>query len=97
EIKARFMRGDFFGFRPTFKLTIIGNHKPSLGCVGDAERDRFNIVPFTQRPKQVDPHLEEKLLAELPGILAWSVQGCLDWREHGLVKPNSMIRATEEY
>ncbi len=32
-ISARFMRGDFFTFKPEFKLTIIGNHPPSLANV----------------------------------------------------------------
>ncbi len=33
EIQARFMRQDFFTFKPTFKICIVGNHKPSLRTV----------------------------------------------------------------
>ena len=32
--------------------------------------------------KQVD--YLKRLTAELPGILAWAVQGCLDWQRQGL-------------
>ena len=45
---------------------IVGNHKPLLRNVDDAARRRFNIVPFTVKPDQPDPQLEEKLRAEWP-------------------------------
>jgi putative DNA primase/helicase len=45
-VSARFMRRDFFQFRPQFKLLIAGNHKPSLRSVGEAMRRRFHLVPF---------------------------------------------------
>src|SRR5262249_36276241 len=35
KIRARFMRGDFFEFYPTHKLTIAGNHKPMLRNVDE--------------------------------------------------------------
>ena len=35
------MRQDFFTFLPTFKLLIIGNHKPGLRNVDEAARRRF--------------------------------------------------------
>jgi hypothetical protein len=38
EISARFMRQDFFTFRPQFKLTIVGNHKPVLQNIDEAAR-----------------------------------------------------------
>ena len=47
RIPARFMRQDFFEYDPQFKLTIYGNHKPSLSSVDDAAKRRINIVPFT--------------------------------------------------
>jgi len=96
-ITARFMRQDFFTFRPAFKLTIVGNHKPILRNVDDAMRRRFNIVPFTRKPVSPDRQLEERLRAEWPGILRWMIDGCLDWQANGLVRPASVIDATRDY
>src|SRR5438045_2528601 len=45
-VTARTMRGDFFTYRPGFKLFITGNRKPELACVDEAIRRRFNLVPF---------------------------------------------------
>ena len=87
RISARFMRQDFFEFIPQFKLTIVGNHKPVLRNVDEAARRRFLIVPFEHKPKNPDRELEQKLMAEAPGILQWMIEGCLDWQAHGLVKP----------
>ncbi len=32
-----------------------------------------------------------------PAILAWAVQGCLDWQRHGLGVPPSVTKATDAY
>jgi putative DNA primase/helicase len=82
---------------PQFKLTIIGNHKPVLHNVDDAARRRFNIVPFIRKPAKPDRELEQKLMAEAPGILQWMIQGCLDWQQNGLLRPESVRAATEAY
>ncbi|MBI0432817.1 hypothetical protein D9598_03105 [Roseomonas sp. KE0001] len=96
-LAARFMRRDFFEFRPQFKLTIIGNHKPALKNVDEAARRRFNIIPFLHRPAQPDRELAEKLRQEWPGILRWMVEGCLAWQREGLSKPHAVTEATAEY
>ena len=96
-ITARFMQKDFFTFQPAFKLTIIGNHKPLLRNVDEAARRRFNLIPFTRVPTNVDKHLGEKLKHEWPGILRWIIEGCLDWQANGLMRPDSVVRATENY
>jgi putative DNA primase/helicase len=98
-ISARFMRQDFFTFQPTFKLLIAGNHKPSLRNVDEAVRRRFNLVPFTVTiPKdERDPELAEKLKAEWPGIVAWAIEGCLEWQRIGLAPPAAVLDATDEY
>jgi putative DNA primase/helicase len=96
-ITARFMRQDFFEYKPQFKITIIGNHKPTLRNVDDAARRRFNIVPFLHKPETPDPDLEQKLKAEWPGILRWMIDGCLDWQQSGLVRPESVRVATQDY
>ena len=97
RITARLMRQDNFTFSPTFKLVIVGNHKPTLHNVDEAARRRFNVVPFTRTPEQPDPKLEDKLRAEAPAILRWMILGCLDWQANGLVRPQSVLDATEEY
>jgi putative DNA primase/helicase len=96
-ISARFMRQDFFTYRPAFKLVFIGNHKPGLRNVDDAARRRFNIVPFVHKPETPDQHLEHKLQAESPQILRWMIDGCLAWQKDGLTRPQVVIDATEEY
>ena len=96
-ISARFMRQDFFTFRPTFKLLVVGNHKPVLRNVDDAARRRFNIVPFVTKPARPDRELERKLREEWPGILRWMIDGCLDWQRNGLVRPASVVEATADY
>jgi putative DNA primase/helicase len=96
-ITARFMRQNFFTFQPRFKLTIIGNHKPALHNVDDAQRRRFNLVEFTRKPAAPDLRLEEKLKGEWPGILRWMIDGCLDWQTNGLRRPDSVVEATAVY
>jgi putative DNA primase/helicase len=91
------LSADALSSPPQFKLMIIGNHKPVLHNVDDAARRRFNIVPFTRKPERPDRQLEVKLRAEWPGILRWMVDGCLDWQQNGLVRPPSVLEATEGY
>jgi putative DNA primase/helicase len=98
-ITARYMRMDFFTYEPQFKLMIAGNHKPSLRGVDEAIRRRLHLIPFTVTipPGERDPALFEKLKKEGPGILAWAVQGCLDWQKDGLKPPKAVLDATAAY
>lgn len=97
-ITARFMRQDNFVYTPNFKLIFIGNHKPEIRDVDEAMRRRVQMVPFTVKPAEVDMLLEEKLKAEWPAILAWMIEGCLDWQKRGLKPlPKKVAEATQEY
>lgn len=96
-IRARFMRQDSFEYRPAFKLTILGNHAPTIANLDDAIRRRFLIVPFTRRPAVPDPGLEEALRAEWPAILRWMIEGALAWQRDGLSRPQSVMDATRQY
>lgn len=98
-VTARFMFGEFFSFRPRFKLWLSTNNKPVVQGTDDAIWDRIRLIPFTQRfeGNNADPKLPEKLREELPGILAWIVEGCLEWQEHGLGEPDSVLNATKQY
>jgi putative DNA primase/helicase len=99
RIAARFMRQDFFEFTPAFKLIIAGNHKPGLRSVDEAIRRRFHLIPFTTTvPKaERDETLTDQLRAEWPGILAWAIEGCLEWQRHGLKPPPAVRAATAAY
>jgi putative DNA primase/helicase len=99
RIAARFMRQDFFTYQPAFKLIIAGNHKPSLRSVDEAIRRRFHLVPFavTIPEHERDLELTKKLKAEWPGILAWIIQGCVEWQKTGLRPPAAVREATDAY
>jgi putative DNA primase/helicase len=96
-VSARFMRQDNFTFQPQFKLVFIGNNKPEVRNVDDAMRRRIQMVPFEVKPKRVDKELGNKLRTEWPAILAWMIQGCLDWQDTGLSIPTIVQTSTEQY
>lgn len=98
-ISARFMRQDFFDYKPQFKLMVAGNHKPSLRNVDEAIRRRIHLIPFTVTIpiEKRDQTLPDRLWAERDGILGWAIKGCLEWQKIGLKPPASVVSATEEY
>jgi putative DNA primase/helicase len=93
------MRGEFFEFSPTHKLWVYGNHKPVVRGTDEGIWRRIRLIPFevTIPGDKQDHKLPAKLRAELPGILAWAVQGCLDWQRDGLGTPAEVKAATEAY
>lgn len=96
-ITARRMREDDWTFVPTHKLVIPGNHKPIIKNFDDAMRRRLRLVPWTVKPAHADKTLPDQLRAELPGILADAVRGCLEWQRDGLGEPLAVRDATDEF
>lgn len=98
-VSARFLYGEFFEFTPQFKLWLAANHKPEVRGNDHAIWRRIRLIPFTVTiPEgEQDRGLPEKLRAELPGMLAWAVQGCLDWQSIGLCEPEEVLDATLAY
>ena len=97
EITARFMRENFFTFKPQFKILVASNHKPRIRTVDDAWRRRLHLVPFDKKPAQPDPSLKDRLKAEYPQILQWAIEGAEWWYREGLMTPGSIAEATEQY
>jgi putative DNA primase/helicase len=99
RVKARRMRQDFWEFEPTHKVLMACNHKPQVRGTDNAIWRRIRLVPFTETipPAEQDKQLPEKLRAEASGILAWAVEGCLEWRREGLQEPEEVRRATAGY
>ena len=98
-MSARFLYGEPFTFKPTFKLWLYGNHKPVIVGTDDGIWRRVRLIPFTvQIPEnERDPDLPAKLRGELPGILAWAVRGWKAYQAHGLGTPAAVTKATAEY
>src|SRR3989304_390085 len=85
-VAVRFLYKEYFECRLILKLIIVTNHKPRVIGQDLAIWRRIRLIPFNVSiplPEQ-DKHLEAKLASELPGILKWAVDGCLEWQREGL-------------
>jgi putative DNA primase/helicase len=87
KISARRMREDFYTFTPRVKIWFTGNEPPHIKEQGDAVLERMVVFPFRNSfaPGRTghDPHLNEKLAQELPGILQWLIEGAYKWYRDG--------------
>jgi P4 family phage/plasmid primase-like protien len=99
RLVARFLHREFFEFKPAFKLWLATNHKPQIRGTDRAIWRRIRLIPFsvTIPDADVDLAMPDKLQAELPGILAWAMVGCLAWQSGGLGEPGEVLEATAEY
>lgn len=103
-ISARFLRKEFFDFKPVSKLLVYGNYQPYLKGLDEGTKRRFKIIPFYARftDKTRKDNLDEMLHDELPGILQWAVQGSIRFYEHlkknqRIAMPKTVKNATEKY
>lgn len=99
KIRARRMRENFWQFSPSHLPIIATNHRPVVRGNDYGIWRRLRLIPFnvTITPERQDKRLTEKLRAELPGILRWLVEGCLEWQRGGLREPPVVLAATESY
>jgi putative DNA primase/helicase len=98
-ISARFMRGEFFTFKPKFKIWMAVNHKPMIRGTDNGIWRRIRLVPFNVSIPEAeqDKTLSARLREELSGLLAWAVEGCLEWQREGLGVPDAVKDATSTY
>jgi len=98
-ITARFLYHEPFSFKPQFKIWLATNHKPEIRGTDEAIWRRIRLIEFKREFKGLarDPELRAKLAAELPGILAWAVEGCRQWMKRGLGRAATIDRATRGY
>jgi len=97
RITARFLYRDEFEFRPVMKLWLTVNRLPRVDGDDHAIWRRLQVIPFTTRIRRPDKALPRKLRAELPGILAWAVRGCLEWQRDGLGTCGAIDHAAAGY
>lgn len=87
----------------TGKIHLITNHLPHI-TPDSAMRRRLVVIPWTQSfVNNPDPNLEAKLRSELPGILAWLVQGSIRWyadyqgNRTGLEEPPLVAKELDQF
>ena len=100
-LTARFMRQDYFDFKPTHKLFLPTNELPEISGTDDGIWRRVRKIPFDVRIPDEEQIPLEIMLASLEkewsGILRWAIEGCLDWQENGLGFPVEIKDATDSY
>jgi putative DNA primase/helicase len=98
-IACRPLYGDFFEFRPQFKLFLATNHKPIIAGDSHAIWRRIHLIPLKVMisPEEKNKALGRELLEELPGILNWALAGLEQYKQMGLGTPPCVSQATAEY
>ncbi len=101
-VAARFLYRETFEFRPVFKLWLAANDRPKVNADDAAMWRRIlqvpfvNVIPEAERDDRVklalrtDPDVQT-------AILAWAVQGCLEWQAEGLSVPACVRDYTAAY
>jgi putative DNA primase/helicase len=86
-------------FVPAFSPWLRTNHRPAIREQSEAVWRRVRLVPFTVTiPKEEqDRQLQNRLNAELVGVLAWIVEGARDYLDLGLDPPDGIVAATDAY
>lgn len=78
-INAAYKHQDVFEFRPYCKLVFAGNRMPRIKDTSDGPVRRLLPIQFKRQfledDADRDPHLEEKLMAELSEIFQWALVG----------------------
>lgn len=100
RLKARGMRQDFIEFSNEVKIILMTNHLPEIKGDDYAMWRRIRLIPFNrifkedERDERLGRWLDE---TELPGVLAWAIQGCMEWQRTGLAPPDEVLQATAGY
>lgn len=101
-ITARDLHSSSIEFKPTFKLWIAGNHKPTIHNFDKGIQRRLFIIPFEYVFQESEIRPQHEVLKEFEeeksGILTWAIEGAKRWiKRKKLLIPQVVSEATSEY
>lgn len=107
-IQARALFRDPIEFKPQFKMVLTCNTLPEIPSTDDGTWRRIRIVEFiskfTSKPNPnvpteflADPNLDEKLDLFKETFMSLLIEFYKKYREHGLIEPEEVLKATLEY
>ena len=98
-LKGRPLYGNWVQFSIIGKLWLATNNLPQINNTDHGIWRRIKAIPFnrTFSADEQDRYLSDKLIAELPGILNWAIEGCLEWQKDGLQTPDIIEQQVAEY
>jgi len=97
-IRARAMRQDFVEFEPSHLPVMITNHLPRVPADDPALWARLLVIPWNiSFLGREDIGLGDRLTLELPGVLAWAVDGYREYLTNRLDPPKAVTLATDSY
>ncbi len=99
-LKARFMRQDFFSFRPSHTMLLVTNHKPQVRSGGQSFWRRARLLPFanTVPDDKMQPTLAADLVrTEGAAILGLLVRHAQQYYDDGLNTPDAVKNSTDSY
>jgi putative DNA primase/helicase len=98
-VSARYMRAEWFEFKPVGKIQLTTNHLPRMSDDAATWR-RIHLItwPVVIPEHERDGTLQQRLIGEeSAGILNWIIEGALAWQQDGLSPPEGVLAAKEEY
>ena len=98
-LKGRPLYGSYVEFKIIGKLWLATNSLPQINNSDYGIWRRIMAIPFnrTFSVQEQDKTLQSKLMEELPGILNWAIQGCLEWQREGLNPPKIVQDQVADY
>jgi putative DNA primase/helicase len=100
SVRTRRLRENWITFPATHKIFMDCNDRPVISSPTDPVWNRVVCIPFDVviPGDEIDTDLPSKLEAELPGILAWIVEGALNYHRDGLAfRPTEVQASTDDY
>lgn len=98
-VNARELHAAPFEYVPRWMLVLECNRKPRISGDDDGIWRRVIVIQFPHQFKgeAADKSIFRRLLAEGEGVLRWLIEGTLIWLNEGLVQPDPVREAIDDY